>query len=1125
MKKHLFNLGLCLLVATFGFAQSRQQTNMTSPGTNSGISLPSKYRMGSDNASRSSGTQPIPTTTVTGTCMSVNLPAPTTWTLSNYNVGPGNGYLAGTNIYGDLEQAMFYNMSTTTLTQINQVYVAFSEAYSANPNALVGIRIYDGTTNAPGAQIGTATGITMADIMADVSVGQYSLIYFTTPITIPASKKFFVSVDYTALTWPADTLNIFSNQIGQSPTSNAWERQSDGTWYNFTNAAAWGTNGQVSLYIHPFLTNAAMTASITSASSVCVGKSLSFSAAGSTAGTYNWDFGAVGTPTATGSSASAIFNTAGTYTTSMIISDACGNLRIAEKTITVNANPVVTATPASTTVCTGTSIILNGGGATSYAWTGGITNGVSFTPSSSQSYTVTGTANGCTNTAVSSVVVNATGPTVTASTTANNFCQGQSITLTGSGASTYTWTGGVTNGVAFTPSGTQTYTVIGGTGTCTNTAMITINVNALPTVTANATANTICAGGNVTLTGSGTASSYAWTGGVTNGVAFVPSSTQTYTVTGTLGTCTKTAAVTVTVGTALNVTANTTAATICQGQNVTLTGGGATSYVWTGGVTNGVAFAPSSTQTYTVTGTTGSCTNTAVTTIAVNTTPGVSSNPASATICSGANVTFSGNGASTYVWTGGISNGVAFSPSASGSYTVTGTAANGCTATAVANVTVNATPNVTANTTTTAICPGSPVTLTGGGATSYLWTDGVVNGTPFTPSVTKTYTVTGANGICTNTAVVTVVVNTSPNVTANPPAATSCNGSNITLTGGGATSYVWTGGIANGVAFSPSSSGAYTVTGTAANGCTATATSSITVVTSLNVTASASSSVVCQGSSVTLNGGGATSYVWTGGVTNGTPFTPSSTNTYTVTGTAGSCSNTAVISVTVNALPPVTANATPTNVCGGANVTLTGGGATSYAWSNGVTNGIPFAPTTSTVYVVTGTTGACSNTAAVTVVVTANPPVSAVASATSICLGSNVTLTGLGATTYTWTNGVTNNAPFTPTTTSVYVLTGSTNGCVGTTTIQVVVNTCTGIEESLTASDATVIVYPNPNTGDFTIKGNKEAILIIANELGQVIQTLELSHGNNFSYTVNGLAQGIYFLSGSAVKQKLIVTK
>ena len=73
-------------------------------------------------------------------------------------------------------------------------------------------------------------------------------------------------------------------------------------------------------------------------------------------------------------------------------------------------------------------------------------------------------------------------PTVTISATATTVCAGASITLTGGGANTYTWTGGVTNGVAFVPTATTTYTVTGtitATG-CTNTATITITVSPIP---------------------------------------------------------------------------------------------------------------------------------------------------------------------------------------------------------------------------------------------------------------------------------------------------------------------------------------------------------------------------------------------------------------------------------------------------------------------------------------------------------------------------------------------------------------------------------------------------------------------------------------------------------------------
>ncbi|MCW8938495.1 MAG: PKD domain-containing protein, partial [Flavobacteriales bacterium] len=235
------------------------------------------------------------------------------------------------------------------------------------------------------------------------------------------------------------------------------------------------------------------------------------------------------------------------------------------------------------------------------------------------------------------------------------ICAGDPVTLTGSGATSYTWNNGVTDGVAFTPTATATYTVTGTTGSCSNTDQITITVNTAPTVVANATATTICAGDPVTLTGSGTASSYTWNNGVTDGVAFTPSTTATYTVTGSNGGCSSTDQITITVTPAPTVTATATSTSVCAGQSVTLTGSGnATSYTWDNGVTDGVAFTPTATTTYTVTGTIGSCSNTDQITVTVNQAPSaiVTYTPNS-NICENMNIQFDAStstGATSYNW-------------------------------------------------------------------------------------------------------------------------------------------------------------------------------------------------------------------------------------------------------------------------------------------------------------------------------------------------------------------------------------------------------------------------------------------------------------------------------------------
>ena len=136
---------------------------------------------------------------------------------------------------------------------------------------------------------------------------------------------------------------------------------------------------------------------------------------------------------------------------------------------------------------------------------------------------------------------------------------------------------------------------------------------------------------------------------------------------------------------------------------------------------------------------------------------------------------------------------------------------------------------------------------------------------------------------------------------------------------------------------------------------------------------------ICNGDTVKLQAFGATSYAWSPSTalfnTNvDTSYAnPSSTITYTVTGTDGNgCSNTATAAVNVNPLPAVTANASATTVCPGTQVTLVGGGALSYSWDNGVTDGVAFTPPIgTTIYTVIGTdANGCSATSTVSITVT-----------------------------------------------------------------------------------------------------------------------------------------------------------
>ena len=112
---------------------------------------------------------------------------------------------------------------------------------------------------------------------------------------------------------------------------------------------------------------------------------------------------------------------------------------------------------------------------------------------------------------INSLVNTSPNLTIAASAIGNTLCEGESLTLTASGASTYVWDNGVNNGVAFVPPvGTTTYNVTDGSG-CMNANSITILVNSLPPVSivASTDGKGLCEGDTITLSGSG-AQSYSW---------------------------------------------------------------------------------------------------------------------------------------------------------------------------------------------------------------------------------------------------------------------------------------------------------------------------------------------------------------------------------------------------------------------------------------------------------------------------------------------------------------------------------------------------------------------------------------------------------------------------------------
>ncbi len=496
---------------------------------------------------------------------------------------------------------------------------------------------------------------------------------------------------------------------------------------------------------------------------------------------------------------------------------------------------------------------------------------------------------------------------------------------------------------------------------------------------------------------------------------------------------------------------------ICPGASANLTAStvaGATGYSWTGpnGFTSNqqnptnvpVPSAPGSYDyIVTVIGGNGQpCTST--TTVVVND-PQVDAG-VDQTVCAGDPVTLAGTLATTYAWDNGVTDAVPFVPVSTGIYTVIGTT-NGCTATDQVLVTVTPLPIVNAGN-DVALCAGFPIVLTGTGS-GLTWDNGVIDGVSFVPTVTTTYTLTSTVNGCTSTDAVVVTVNALPIANAGPDQAV-CIGSPVTLNSTGPNP-TWTGGITNGLAFSPNVTQTYTLTLVDANLCT----SSDDVLVTVNlypVISAGPDQTVCSGTAITLIGSGGTSYTWDNGVLDGVSFVPAvGTVTYTATdNNPTGCSGSDQVTITVNPLPIVSAG-NDTLICYGVSLILAGQGAVSYVWDNSVLNGVLFTPPATATYNVIGTdANGCVNTDQVVVSVTPTPIVSFVASVSAGCVPVVVTYTNTNPTgnTYSWNlgNGTTSTNPNTVTTTytdvncyDVTLVSTTPNGCVGQTTINSIV--------------------------------------------------------------------------------------
>lgn len=684
-----------------------------------------------------------------------------------------------------------------------------------------------------------STGATSPTIVVSPAV---TTVYSAT-VTAGGCDSIPPSITITVNPQPAASISGNTNICtGQSTTLTASGGGTYSWWNNgagsstITDTPAGTTNYTVTVTSAAGCTNTAITtvtvnstptAIISGSTAICAGDVATLTASGGTSYSW-WNNGAT----------SATITDAATTNTTYTVTVSNGSCS-STTSATVTVNPLPTASiSGNTNLCQGSSTTLTASGGGTYSWdNSAVTASITVNPAITTSYTVTVTsANGCTAAAVATV--NVAPPPVASVSGTDTICSGQSTALTASGGLTYSWnTTATTSSITVSPATGTTYSVIVSAGNCSDTTSISVTVNSTPTANINTASTSICTGQNATLTATG-GGTYSWSTGVTsNPIIVSPTGTTSYSVIVSNGLCTDTSSVNISVLPPVTATALGSADTICSGQSATLTASGGTIYSWSSGQTASsiIISPPTGTTTYTVSVSNGSCADTATASITVNQSPAANIT-GNNSICSGQSTTLTASGGGTYSWNTGVTTStISVSQTSSTSYTVTVTSANGCTAAATSSVTVTPVPNPSVTASGSTICSGDATTLTATGGTTYTWNPGNLTGSSVVvfPTSATTYTVTAANGICTDTASVAINVNPSPAVAAANVSVNYGGSTTVTASPSGGTlpyTYLWnTGDVTPSISVSPTVTTVYCVTITDANGCTDAACATVTV--------------------------------------------------------------------------------------------------------------------------------------------------------------------------------------------------------------------------------------------------------------------------------------------------------
>ncbi len=450
-------------------------------------------------------------------------------------------------------------------------------------------------------------------------------------------------------------------------------------------------------------------------------------------------------------------------------------------------------------------------------------------------------------------------------------------------------------------------------------------------------------------------------------------------------------------------------------------------------------------------------------------------------------------------------------------------------------------------------CNGESVTLTASSGTGYTYRwkkngsniSGATNQT-YVAATTGSYTVVVTVDTCSNTSLpADVTVNPLPNGTLTNDLSI-CQGTSVTLTAGGGTSYNWSAPNANGntLTVTPGSTTTYSVSISNSFGCVDVDDVVVTVkpLPLANISV-AGSSTLCNGESVNLNAssGAGYTYQWClnsapiPGATNQT-LTVSTPGNYQVITSLNGCSRESFpTTITVNPLPtPMISN--DTTICSGVSVMMQASGGNAYQWNSGgpATADYTVSPTATKTYTVTVTNSfGCSASASTTITVIPLPNANiSISGSLTLCSGESVTLnasTGSGYS-HQWhknnamINGET-NASLTANSQGSYHVVVTQNGCSKTSSTQTIIvnplpipqvsedtTTCAGETVTLQASGGTAYQWNSggPATADYTVSPTTTKIYTVT-----VTNSFGCSASASTTITVIPLPNANISISGS----------